>query len=186
MYRTSRFDLEEAGTFWCSETPEQTGSIAWGAKLPRICTGARLTDRDSGRAFYIYNVHFDHESQASREGSAVLLLQRIASRDHRDPVIVTGDFNAGEGNPAMLYIVGLGEPPPPVNLRDTFRAVEPDASEVGTFNGFVGTTSGEKIDAVLASDGWATEAAAIVRTSRDGRYPSDHFPVVAVVAFLGS
>jgi hypothetical protein len=38
-----------------------------------------------------------------------------------------------------------------VALADTFRALHPDAREVGTFHGFQGAATGDKIDAVLAS-----------------------------------
>ncbi len=60
--------------------------------------------------------------------------------------------------------------------------LHPDAVEVGTFNGFSGETSGPKIDGVFVSAGWRVEAAAIVRASGEGRYPSDHFPVVATLS----
>jgi endonuclease/exonuclease/phosphatase family metal-dependent hydrolase len=60
----------------------------------------------------------------------------------------------------------------------------PGAEEVGTFNGFtIGQTAGEKIDFVFVEPGTDVLDAAIVRTSRDGRYPSDHFPVTARVRF---
>lgn len=174
----ARFEVLESGTFWFSDTPEVPGSMSWGNRIPRIATWARLRDRTSGRRFSIYNLHWDHESQPSRERSAALLLERIAARPHPDePVLVTGDFNAGETNPAFRALVESSA----VALRDTYRDAHPDAAEVGTFNGFEGRRDGEKIDAILASDGWCTRAAGIVSASREGRYPSDHFPVIAVV-----
>ncbi|MCH7825725.1 MAG: hypothetical protein IH849_13065 [Acidobacteria bacterium] len=94
-----------------------------------------------------------------------------------DPVLVTGDFNAGETNPAFQQLLEA----PEVALFDTFRSLHPAAREVGTFNGFEGTTRGEKIDAVLASEAWKILAAEIVRAARQGRYPSDHFPVTATL-----
>lgn len=183
LYRRSRFDVEEQSTFWFSDTQEAPGSVGWGARLPRICTWARLVDRRSNRSSYVYNVHFDHESQESRQKSAALLTARIAARATAHPVIVTGDFNAGEDNPAMEYLTGKTTPPSPTGLRDTFRVLYPDSSVVGTFNGFEGRTKSSKIDAVLVSAGWRVEAAAIVRDSRDGRYPSDHYPVTARIVF---
>jgi endonuclease/exonuclease/phosphatase family metal-dependent hydrolase len=66
-------------------------------------------------------------------------------------------------------------------MFDTFRDLHPDATEVGTFNGFEGATTGDKIDAVLASRDWAVLASDIIRTRRAGRYPSDHFPVLATL-----
>lgn len=174
----ARFEIVASGTFWFSDTPEAPGSMSWGNRIPRISTWARLRDRDTGRRFSVYNVHWDHESQPSRERSAALLLERIAARaDSAEPVLVTGDFNAGEANPAFRMLVESDA----IALRDTYRDLHPNATDTGTFNGFEGLRGGDKIDAVLASEGWCTRGAEIVRTAEDGRYPSDHFPVAAVV-----
>ena len=175
----SRLTVLEEGTFWFSDEPTKPGSTSWGNDIPRICTWARLRDHISERTFYVYNVHWDHRSQPSRERSAGLLMERIATRTFdADPVLVTGDFNAGESNPAFARLLEPGDMP----LLDTFRALHPTAQQVGTFNGFEGTTSGDKIDAVLASADWEILASEIVRSETGGRYPSDHFPVVATVA----
>jgi len=190
LYRSTRIDQIESGTFWLSDTPEVPGSKSWGNQITRICTWALLRDRISGEQFYVYNVHLDHQSQVSRERAVELIAMRIDSRPSADPVILTGDFNAGEDNPAMRYLRGEiemayaagTEAVPPPNLRDTYRVVHPDSTVVGTFNGFRGDRSGEKIDAVLVSHEWRVTAAAIVRTSVGGRYPSDHFPVVATIS----
>lgn len=170
-----RFEILGQGTFWFSDTPSEPGSMDWGNRIPRICTWVHVMDRRVGRAFYVYNLHWDHESQASRERSAALLVREIGRRDvTTDPVVVTGDFNAGEANPAFRYLVTHG-------LTDSFRALHPSASGVGTFNGFSGDREGEKIDAVLVSTGWTVAEASILYATRDGRYPSDHFPVTAVL-----
>jgi endonuclease/exonuclease/phosphatase family metal-dependent hydrolase len=190
LYRSDRFEVNDSGTFWFSDTPAVPGSASWGNNVTRICTWAHLVDRTTNSGFYVYNVHLDHESQASREQSAELLASRIASRDESDPVIVTGDFNAGESNPVLRYLTGdlerafagTGATPASSELRDSYRAVHPDSDAVGTFNSFLGTATGEKIDAVLVSDDWQVLEATIVRTAVDGKYPSDHFPVVAVIS----
>ena len=52
---------------------------------------------------------------------------------------------------------------------------------VGTFNAFQGQTDSEKIDVVFANRHWKTVAATIDRTNREGRFPSDHFPVTATL-----
>ncbi len=182
LYRLEEFDVLESGTFWFSETPD-VPSIAsyWGAALPRICSWVRFMERASGRTFYVYNVHFSSQSRQAREQSALLLSDRILAREHDDPVIVTGDFNAGENSAVMGTLVGTGESTSAAGLKDSFRALHPNAEGVGTFNGFRGRTSGDKIDAVLVTGEWGVESAEIVRTSRSGKYPSDHFPVVATL-----
>lgn len=180
LYKKARFRVADAGTFWFSDTPELPASKSWGNTITRICTWARFIDRD-GRGFYLFNLHLDHQSQPSRERSAALLRQRIDARAFpRDPVVVTGDFNAGERNPALATLVSKGDSAAP--LIDTYRILYPDETTVGTFTGFaMGKTGGEKIDYVLVQPGAEVVSAEIIRTSRNGRYPSDHFPVVATV-----
>jgi endonuclease/exonuclease/phosphatase family metal-dependent hydrolase len=58
--------------------------------------------------------------------------------------------------------------------------VHPDATEVGTTNQFkLGATTGDKIDYIFVEPNTEVLSADIVRTAVNGRYPSDHFPVVA-------
>lgn len=54
LYRQKRFEVMDSGTFWLSDTPT-IPSRTWGNAYIRICTWARLSDRDSGHAFYVYN-----------------------------------------------------------------------------------------------------------------------------------
>jgi endonuclease/exonuclease/phosphatase family metal-dependent hydrolase len=180
LFRTSRLSLSEAGTFWFSDTPDVVASKTWGNTITRICSWARFVDRD-GRAFWHYNVHLDHQSQPSRERSGALLAGRIASRDGRgEPAIVTGDFNVGESNPALVPLVG--DAAAPGRFVDTFRVLYPAEKVVGTFTGFdPAKTTGDKIDYILVPRGTEVLAAAIVRTATNGRVPSDHFPVTARV-----
>ncbi|UCG88902.1 MAG: endonuclease/exonuclease/phosphatase family protein [Gemmatimonadota bacterium] len=194
LYRTSRFEVTQSGTFWFSDTPDVPGSVSWGNNVTRICTWALFSEKTTGQQFFIYNVHFDHESQPSRERSAGLLAARIAARSSPAPFVVTGDFNAGEENPAMRFLLGEiretdaehESPAISPGLRDSYRVLHPDSIDVGTFNAFRGERSGEKIDAVLVSSQWQVTAAAITRASAGGRYPSDHFPVVATISLEGT
>lgn len=175
LYRTAKLSLNRSDTFWFSETPSVVASKSWGNTITRICTWAQFTTPE-GRPLYVFNVHLDHQSQPSREKSAALLRGRVEARDPKAPAIVMGDFNAGERNPAVASMVEGGV------LRDTFRTRHPSASPVGTFTGFkLGQVSGEKIDHIFATSDWEVVDAAIVRTERNQRYPSDHFPVTASV-----
>lgn len=187
LFRTTRFDVAASGTFWFSDTPDVVASKSWGNRITRISTWARFVDRD-GSAFTHYNLHLDHESQPSREKSTALLLERIEARAvPTEPVIVTGDFNVGESNPALHVLVGPAGPAAapaagaaPAPFIDTFRAVHRGEEEVGSFTAFkFGQTKGDKIDYVLVQPGTTVLDASIVRASEGGRYPSDHFPVTA-------
>jgi endonuclease/exonuclease/phosphatase family metal-dependent hydrolase len=175
LYRGTRLTVQRAGTFWFSGTPDIVASNTWGNAIERICTWALFEDKQ-GRPFFVYNLHLDHVSQPSRERSVGLLLDRIAVRAPTAPVIVMGDFNTGEANPATQAMLKV--------FRDTYRVRHPDATEVGTANQFtLGRTGGDKIDYVFVEPETAVLSADIVRTAVGGKYPSDHFPVIAHIRF---
>jgi len=185
LFRADRFELLDSGTFWLSDTPERIASTSWGNAIPRICTWARLRDRSSGQCVDIYNTHFDHRSAPSRFRSAALIARRIAERSEPVPVVLMGDLNAGESSDPLRFLRGEiqgpdGEEPLESGFVDTFRLVHPEAENVGTFHGFSGEPGRDKIDDILIQPGgFEVLDAAILRASRDGRYPSDHFPVTA-------
>ena len=191
LYRRERFEVEQGGTFWLSDTPDVPGSITWGNACTRICTWARFVEKKTGRAFYQFNLHLDHVSQPSREKSMVLLVERIGKREHADPFVVTGDFNAGENNPAILFLKGKTTVPGkdnanienPLPMVDTFRVLHPDANDTGTFHDFTGTDTGGKIDYILTTTDVHVLDAQIIHDNTDGRYPSDHFPVTTRLRF---
>ena len=189
LYRADRFGVGEAGTFWLSDTPEVPGSNTWGAACVRICTWARLVENSSGKAFYAFNLHMDHVSQPAREKSAVLLTGRIAGRHLPEPFVLTGDFNTGETNPVIAYLKGQSalagtdgvSAKSPIPLVDTFRLLHPDAKDVRTAHDFKGMRQGNKIDYVFVQPGVKVLEAEILYDNVDGRYPSDHFPVIGRV-----
>ena len=173
FFRRERFALEEAGTFWFSDTPDTPGSQGWGCRHPRIATWAYLRDRVDGSAFYFYSLHWDHESQAARENSARLLAERIAARRTPDPVIVAGDFNAEVPNPALAALQSPDSPVPRSALAGAF------APTSGSFHGFSGDAPGTPIDHLLLSPEWEVIDAGVVRGGPP--YLSDHFPLAATL-----
>lgn len=178
---TARFSVLTHGTFWLSDTPEVPGSMHWGNRITRITSWVRVVDRALGDTVRVYNAHWDHESQASRERSAALMLARIA-RDGApdDQVVVMGDFNAGESNPAFLTLLS----DPQVPLVDVHRWFGPDEPWGGTFHGFMGGTAGDKIDAILIrrNDWRLAGDAGVDRRQWGALWASDHYAVWAILA----
>lgn len=185
-FRKARFEKLDSGHFWLSETPDQFGSKSWDTSLPRMVTWVKLRDRKNPAAKPVafFNTHFDHQGQVARLESARLLRNQVSTLGANCSVIVTGDFNAaGDSSPPYTALFEpVGEQPSP--LADTYRAIQlkPQAND-GTFSGFdAAKTTGPRIDWIAVSRDWRVHAAAIDRTARDGRTPSDHFPVTAVLA----
>ena len=183
LYRRDRFERVAGGGFLVAEGTNEEGTV-------RYCTWVRLTDKVDGRSFEHYNVHLDHRDLISRQLSVVRLMQHLAGRTTPYPFVVTGDFNTGENSPPMAFLRGERTLPDaggreytnPIPLVDTFRVLHPEAKDAGTAGGFAGKRGGGKIDHILVARGAATVLeAAIVHTQVGGRYPSDHFPVTAVL-----
>jgi endonuclease/exonuclease/phosphatase family metal-dependent hydrolase len=196
FYKKKRWKIDDAEqeTFWLSDMPEIAGSKTDPkAGCPRSVVVALFHElkegQPTGKKLYVYNTHFDHLSEEARQRAAKLLMERIAARKNKDvPVVVIGDMNCGEKSPAILFMQGkpmtLDEKEwnPPYKLTDTFRSANPDATNVGTFHGF-NRPGREKIDYIFVSEGLKTISSEIIRTQREGRYPTDHFPVEAVITW---
>ncbi|MGV3531842.1 MAG: endonuclease/exonuclease/phosphatase family protein [Chthoniobacteraceae bacterium] len=180
-FRKDRVEPLKHGDFWLSDTPEQAGSMTWGNKLPRMVTWARCKDLATGREFVWFNTHFDHQSQPSREKSAALLAQRANELGKDLPVIITGDFNAGAGqNPAFDILTKEG------NFTDSWTAAAKREGEgLSSFNSFRAEPDkrGVRIDWVLFRGPFKVSEAAVVAFQKDGRFPSDHCPVLAVLHY---
>ena len=183
-WKRERFEKLESGHFWLSESPETVASKSWDTSLPRMVTWVKLKDRLQPTAPPIlwFNTHFDHQGKQARVESAKLLRRKALESAADAMFVITGDFNAGEDSPpyaALFHPVESGQP----QIVDTFRQLHPARTEnEGTFSGFdAAATTGARIDWVAVSDRWQVVSAAIDRTQRDGRTPSDHFPVTAIL-----
>ncbi len=181
-FRKDRFERLDAGHFWLSETPDRPGSKSWGTSFTRMCTWVKLRDRGDGNVLCLFNTHFDHQGKRAREESARLLRRKIDQIAGDLPVVVTGDFNATDDSaPYRTLITGTRRGDE--RFTDTYRAVNTLSSGNGdgTRHDFWGGHNGPRIDWIVTSGEFKTVSASIDRTKEGGRYPSDHFPVTAVL-----
>ena len=185
FYDAVRFVPSAEGTFWFSDTPDIPGSKGWGNIIPRTCTWARLIEKESGEAFYFYNVHLDHISRRSRKNSVVLLTQFIHTRSSSEPFVLTGDFNSREKSTPIQYLKGkiplrikkIGGVSNPEPLMDTFRVRYPNVRHVATFHGFRRFFFRFKLDYIFVPASVRVQAAKIIQPRWKKYYPSDHFPL---------
>jgi endonuclease/exonuclease/phosphatase family metal-dependent hydrolase len=179
FWRTDRLALKSTGTYWLSRTPHVAGSKSWASDCVRMVTWARLAVRNDGaeREVRIVNTHLDHISQRARVHQARMIAQDCAAYPPGYPQVLTGDFNCDRDNPAAKALLKSG-------FLDTYQAVHGKAAPIGTGHGFHGLDGADriaKIDWVLMRGNVSVRAAEIVTDSEDGRYPSDHFFVLADV-----
>ena len=153
FFLKDRFVLEDHGTFWLSETPEEKGSFGWDAACVRIVTWAKFTDKNSSKTFFMFNTHFDHKGVIAREESAKLLVSKTSSIAGDIPAVVTGDFNSADTSIIYRTITSSqSNKNLKYYLKDAFHLSEltPYGPEA-TFNGFGRLTSGHRIDYIFVT-----------------------------------
>jgi endonuclease/exonuclease/phosphatase family metal-dependent hydrolase len=134
-----------------------------------------VLETDGIGTFHVFNTHFPYRvvEQQARINTARLIAARLARISPSVPVVVTADFNA----PSDGEVYGLLA----ADLRDAWCDAAPRTGLHGTLNGFGRHTFDRRIDWILHRGPWRVRDAETVITQRDGRYPSDHFPVVATL-----
>ena len=184
FYRRDRFELLDEGQFWLCEQPSEPGRIDWGAGCTRITTWVALADRttetqDDVVRLYFFNTHFDHESAVAREKSARQIRSHFATLD-REPVVLTGDFNCRSDSAPIQALTSTEHRESATALSDAFqRAGTEHRGPNSTWNGFRAVRPNHRIDFVFVSPQWQVRSHAILDAQCDGRFLSDHLPVVA-------
>jgi endonuclease/exonuclease/phosphatase family metal-dependent hydrolase len=173
FYRSDRFGLRAGQDRWLSETPEQHLSKGWDSAFPRMLSWARLAELDSGRELVAIVTHLDHIGPLARVNQARLVAGFAAGQP--EPVLVMGDFNDTPGSATHDALTGES-----AALRDTWQALaQPEDLEQHTAHRFDGVGRKGRLDWILLDSGFEALAVEIVRDHAAGRWPSDHFPVLA-------
>jgi endonuclease/exonuclease/phosphatase family metal-dependent hydrolase len=178
LYNPKKFEMLDQGTFWLSPTPEKP-SKGWDASLNRVCTWGKFKD-ESGKTFYVFNIHYDHIGQQAREESSKLVMAQVTKINKENaPAILMGDFNVKPDNASYATITANPD------WRDARLISEtPSYGPAGTFTGF----SWEKmpdgiIDHVFVKGNIKVIRHGILTDNYGKKYPSDHFPVLVEVEF---
>ncbi|UOY05856.1 endonuclease/exonuclease/phosphatase family protein [Muricauda sp. SCSIO 64092] len=178
FFNGGKLKLLDNGTFWLSETPNKP-SKGWDAAIKRICTYGLFENRGDGNQFFVFNTHFDHVGEVARLESSRLILSKIKDLNRsRLPVILMGDFNLEPDTPGIQLISG--------KLEDSHQAAGTNShGPRGTFNGFeMQKDVTRRIDYIFFDpSGFKILKSSIVNESKEGLYPSDHFPVYVELTF---
>ncbi|MEJ6829035.1 MAG: endonuclease/exonuclease/phosphatase family protein [Akkermansiaceae bacterium] len=172
FFRKEHFELEDSGTFWLSDTPEVAGSITWDNVCERICTWAKLKRKSDQKTITILNTHWDHRGQKSRERSAKLIFAYFKAKPN---LILMGDFNATETNPALKKLKGAG-------YTNAFLSLHQASQDRGTFHPWNGKGKPTgTIDHIFYQGDFSVKKSWIERHHEGTKWPSDHFPVAAIL-----
>lgn len=176
FYKKDDFKLLHKGDFWLSQTPDKPG-LGWDATCcNRICSWVYLQHKKSGKKFYFFNAHYDHQGIQARRESSKLILQKIQEIAGKERVIFTGDLNGSNTSEPYLSVANSGI------LKDTYTQVKYPYANNASHNGF-GTTkdSTNIIDHIFITNHFTTGKWGVLTDTYHGKFPSDHFPVLAVI-----
>ena len=166
------FTIVDKGDFWLSETPTKPG-FGWDARINRICSWVLLQHNVTNKKMYCFNVHYDHQAMVARKESSKLILEKIKTIAGNTPVILTGDFNGDHSSEWYQLIANSG------TLLDTYKWVAVPYKPNGTFQGFGPNLNPDQvIDHIFTSSHFTVSRWGVLTESYNGKFPSDHFPVL--------
>jgi endonuclease/exonuclease/phosphatase family metal-dependent hydrolase len=207
-WKRDRFDCLDQGYFFLNETPDQY-ALDWGVTQGRTVNWVKLYDKNIGRRLLHINSHLPHDSEQGRINSAHLIVRCLPPLiEDDDVVLMTADFNARAYPLPQEWIAHL--PPAQQALvqnhehfaygndvyrifqaagfRDAFcEAGHEDQPVKNTFHGLMGDhfpQIGYRIDWILIKDvriSLRVHDATIIQDAQPPLYPSDHYPVMAML-----
>lgn len=180
FYHKERFELMDSGHFWLSETPDEPGSMSWDTSLTRMTTWLSLHHHASGKEILWLNTHFDHRGEQARLESAKVMVEMAANLlEAHEVVFVTGDFNTRGGETEPWHVFD------DAGYLDAWNEAAYTEGPTTTWGGFQDPdpNSDSRIDWVLYKGAAKALYCQTVTFNREGRYPSDHYPVYARFQF---
>ncbi len=181
LYKVSRFEVKDSGTFWLSDRPDEPGSVGWDAALERIVSWAILKDKKSAISFAVFNTHYDHVGHIARAESSKLLLKKIKQIAGNLPIVLTGDFNGDTGSEPIQIIKQSGL------FFDARELAETVSGPDWSFHGF-GRTKPEQrrmIDFIFVTDGIKIISYDNIFEEIGDTYHSDHNPIWVKMTIQG-
>jgi endonuclease/exonuclease/phosphatase family metal-dependent hydrolase len=198
-----RFQLLDHGGFYLSDTPDEW-SYGWDSTFVRSANWVKLYDKFIDRPLFVLNTHLDHIAEYARQQSTKLIIEQIAKLIEEDMTIfITADFNSrawatedhGGTIPAGYESDAL--PAGTVHklfteagYQDTFvLAGNQDMPHINTYHDFIGEDYppiSQRIDWILFKPTpdypLKVKTCDIIRDHEAPIYPSDHYPVQAVLS----
>ncbi|RLN47578.1 hypothetical protein BBJ29_005929 [Phytophthora kernoviae] len=194
FYDAGLLERLDGGDFWLSEQPNTRGTQGWDAACVRMVTWCKFRLRATQQELFVFNTQLDHVGPTSRTEGSKLLWDRIQqiTGSPDTPLFLMGDFNTYRHTSTYSYFTSQEDGP---KLLEAWPEAEKQIGDVSyTYHGWAGVKNDGEVNAVRAANhiDWifyrpqmkvlSTE---VITEDRNGRYPSDHYPIQAEVLFPG-
>ncbi len=177
FYRHRELLPIESGTFWLSPTPAAPTGTGFRRRVSRIVTWAHFHHVATDRRLYVYNTHLTLREGERQVNSATMIAERAAALPEETPVLAVGDFNAmAEASATWRAATSTG-------LRDAWMLADRRIGPARTSSDFLPPEQANegRIDWILVRGPIGVRSVETIIDHDNGRYPSDHYPVVARV-----
>ena len=175
-YRKQGFAPVRVDNFWLTATPSIAGSTLGGDQsgCPRMATVAVLYSFEAGCEICVCNTHLDHVGAVARQIEAALVCAALDK--YPQPLVLMGDMNATPDSPEIATLT---------NAMRSRGARDVTAHLGGTFHGFgrIAPEKRIKIDYIFANGECSVCSMVPDDAENQGLYYSDHFAIVADIAF---
>ena len=176
FFKETKMELKDSGDIWLSETPNIPGSKSFESAFPRLCTWMKVQHKEFQKEFLIVNCHLDHVLQSTRKSQAGVLKNEINKVNQDElPLVIMGDFNDAPDSPVreVFHCSSL-------KVNDPWLDLEKE--EETSYHKFKGENEdGSRIDWFLVNEQLKSKEVDLVKEHKEGRYPSDHFPVKLII-----
>lgn len=175
--RKNLFELIKSEDLWLSETPHVAGSISFGSAFPRLFTWMKIQPKNSAKKLVVVNTHLDHMKAQTRAHQIKVLAQEMGKIiDPASSLVVMGDFNDHPDSETRTLLTDAFP-----ELRDGWKLFnEKEETSHHSFNGLC--ENGSRIDWILVDNKISIENCSLDKSHKEGRYPSDHFPVICKIS----
>lgn len=171
--KKDKFEILKSEDIWLSETPDVAASLSFGSTFPRLMVMAKVQLKNSPQNIVLVNTHLDHLKTDTREEQIKVLAEQVKRfSPDSTPVIIAGDFNDHPESQVRIHLENefLG-------LQDAWKLF--NGIEETSHHAFTGVMpTGARIDWIMMDQKFKIKSCDMDKTSRNGFYPTDHFPVV--------
>ena len=196
IYKKDRYIKLDQGRFFLSKTPYKVSKVS-NSDFNRLVAWIKLKDRTSGKEFFFFSTHFNHNYTAVkvqvRTDQAEIAINEVPKIAGDLPYFFAGDFNCEITEPAYEMLstrwtdafIAMGD-----NAIGAYVCNEEQqtlyptqcAWEGNTYTGLYSSDdkSPKRIDLVLFDSSRATISSYFADNDDMGleKYPSDHLPVI--------
>ena len=172
-FKTSMFTLSDWNYFWASDTPDSmtTNDTGSSGSFNRGGCCCVLTHKQSGQKLFFMCTHACLNSEPNAAYAQVYIDQEKRFNTGKLPSFFVGDMNARPEYPATATFKTW--------WKDSYETAEKKSGASGSYNGFSSVSGKYRIDYVFYNgSGIVAKDLTISNKLYDGKYASDHFPVI--------